>query len=103
MSADRGAIESIAETVCYGCHFPEKHARPQAQRIIDALAADGYMVVKSGDDAVSLLEYALHLRMYGERAPGGNETWQEFDRRVEVFFQALYAPVPEGSEDGGAQ
>lgn len=29
------------------------------------------------------LAYGQHLRQYGERAPGGNETWQEFDRLAE--------------------
>lgn len=39
--------------------------------------------------ARELLEYALHLRMYGERAPGGNETWAEFDERCETFLRRL--------------
>lgn len=37
--------------------------------------------------ATKLLEYALHLRMYGERAPGGNETWRQFDTDVEHFLR----------------
>lgn len=44
----------------------------------------------AGDDrAVTLLRYALHLRMYGENAPGGNETWAEFDRRAEALLRTL--------------
>ncbi|MFG1794217.1 hypothetical protein [Nocardia sp. NPDC049149] len=39
--------------------------------------------------AVELLEYAMHLRMYGERAPGGNETWREWDGRAEKFLRSL--------------
>lgn len=39
--------------------------------------------------AVRLVEYAIHLRLYGERAPGGSETWQEFDRRAEKFLRSL--------------
>jgi hypothetical protein len=39
-------------------------------------------------EAIKLLEYALHLRMYGERAPGGNETWAQWDRDAEVFLRA---------------
>lgn len=43
-------------------------------------------------EAIRLLEYALHLRMYGERAPGGNETWREFETRTEEFLRALQPP-----------
>jgi hypothetical protein len=39
-------------------------------------------------EARRLLEYALHLRMHGERAPGGNETWAEFDQRCEAYLRA---------------
>jgi hypothetical protein len=42
--------------------------------------------------SVALLRYALHLRQYGERAPGGNETWAEFDRAAEAFLRG-YSPV----------
>jgi hypothetical protein len=38
-------------------------------------------------EAVDLVKYALHLRMHGERAPGGDETWGEFDRRAEEFLR----------------
>jgi hypothetical protein len=38
-------------------------------------------------EAVTLLEYAMHLRQHGERAPGGNETWREFDMRTEAFLR----------------
>lgn len=40
-------------------------------------------------EAERLLNYALHLRQYGERAPGGDETWAEFDRRTEAFLRKL--------------
>lgn len=53
-----------------------------AERIC-ALLNEGPLV----DDAVWLLTYALHLRMHGERAPGGNETWATFDRRCEEFLR----------------
>ncbi len=39
--------------------------------------------------ATALLEYALHLRMHGERAPGGNETWAEFDVQCETYLRRL--------------
>jgi hypothetical protein len=42
------------------------------------------------DEAVRLLEEALHLRMHGERAPGGNETWREWDRKTEAFLRSRH-------------
>lgn len=42
----------------------------------------------SQQQATKLLDYAYILRAHGERAPGGNETWREFDRRLEAFLQA---------------
>jgi hypothetical protein len=42
------------------------------------------------DEAIKLLEYAMHLRMHGECAPGGNETWREFDTRNETFLRAVW-------------
>ena len=44
--------------------------------------------------AVRLLEEALHLRMNGERAPGGNETWHDWDLRAETFLRSLL-PEPD--------
>lgn len=40
-------------------------------------------------EALQLLEYALHIRMYGERAPGGNKNWPEFDRRAELLLRKM--------------
>ena len=40
-------------------------------------------------EAVRLLEEVLHLRQNGERAPGGNETWADLDRKVEEFLRGL--------------
>jgi hypothetical protein len=48
--------------------------------------------------AVRLLEEALFLRMNGERAPGGNETWHDWDLRAETFLRSLLPPDPEGEE-----
>jgi hypothetical protein len=39
------------------------------------------------EQAIVLLGYALHLRMHGECAPGGNETWDRFDRDAEAFLR----------------
>jgi len=36
--------------------------------------------------AIRLLEEALHLRQNGERAPGGNETWRDWDKRADRFM-----------------
>jgi hypothetical protein len=41
--------------------------------------------------ATKLLNYALTIRMYGERAPGGDENWREWDMRTEVFLRSLLA------------
>jgi hypothetical protein len=43
------------------------------------------------DAAVELLEYALRLRMFGERMQGGGETWREWDDRAERFLRGLTA------------
>jgi hypothetical protein len=42
---------------------------------------------ESAKEAHRLLEFALHLRMHGENAPGGTETWAQFDREVEHFLR----------------
>lgn len=42
---------------------------------------------RMADEPLTLVKYALHLRMYGENAPGGTETWKEFDRRAEEFLR----------------
>jgi hypothetical protein len=52
------------------------------------------------EEAVKLLEYGLHLRMNGENAPGGSETWNEWDTRTEEFLRRikLYQPKNEISD-----
>jgi hypothetical protein len=61
-----------------------KFAEAQAARIAElGLTAS----IARRQQATELLQYALHLRMYGERAPGGDETWAEFDRRAEQFLR----------------
>jgi len=50
------------------------------------------------EKARKLLEYALHLRMYGERAPGGDETWRQFDQMTEHFLRGLPYPEPAREE-----
>lgn len=44
-----------------------------------------------------LVEYALHLRMNGERAPGGDETWRAWEGAAERYLRNVAA----GRESGG--
>lgn len=55
----------------------------------ESMSARLRRVEQERDEATRLLQYALHLRMHGERAPGGSETWAEFDRRCEAFLRGL--------------
>lgn len=50
-----------------------------------AVAPD--IAAQSHDAARRLVEDALHLRTVGERAPGGTETWADWDRRAEAFLR----------------
>jgi hypothetical protein len=45
--------------------------------------------------AIRLLTEALHLRMNGERAPGGNETWADWDKSAEEFLRGLLPAADE--------
>jgi hypothetical protein len=47
------------------------------------------------DAARRLLAYAMHLRQYGERAPGGDETWAEWDAMAEAHLRATGWPAGE--------
>lgn len=40
------------------------------------------------DAAIRLLEAALHLYQNGEHAPGGTETWAQWERGAEVFLRS---------------
>lgn len=60
----------------------EQTARAASQQ--DLTAAE-----RQRDDAIRLLIYALHLRMHGERAPGGDETWSQFDRDAEAYLRRI--------------
>ena len=53
--------------------------------------------------AVRLVEEALHLRVNGERAPGGTETWHAWERKAERFLRDRLAEgQPEGETAGPA-
>lgn len=41
-------------------------------------------------EALVLVEEAMHLRMYGENAPGGHETWRDWERHARDFLLYLY-------------
>jgi hypothetical protein len=56
------------------------------------------MYVAEHARAVMLLREALHLRMNGERAPGGNENWRDWDRKAERFLQGLLPPEREDED-----
>lgn len=58
-------------------------------RVLEKRCADLEAAEAERDQAKTLLEYAIHLRQHGERAPGGNETWAEFDQRTDHFLRGL--------------
>jgi hypothetical protein len=49
-------------------------------------------------EAVRLVEEAIHLRMHGERAPGGTENWRDWERAAEVFMRSLSGPMREDGD-----
>lgn len=52
--------------------------------------------VRDLEAVARLLEYAIHLRVHGENAPGGDETWERFDQMAEEFLWGRisgYLPV----------
>ena len=57
---------------CDGCHVD----------YVRALLERAQRAEARGDEWRAIAEYGLHLAMYGERAPGGDETWREFERRM---------------------
>lgn len=57
--------------------------------VCEAVNARGIPLPASGDHQRRLLEQALFLRMNGERALGGNETWREWERDAETFLRSL--------------
>lgn len=57
------------------------------RRLLNQSEKDCYAAQMQRREATSLLEYALHLRQHGEKAPGGSETWRQFDTRAEDFLR----------------
>lgn len=54
---------------------------------IKFLPIEGFVKKPSLSEAIELIRYALHLRQYGECAPGGTETWDQFDRDADRFMR----------------
>lgn len=70
-------------------------ADEQRKQANEATAAKMGIVVV--DPLRMALAYALHLRQHGERAPGGDETWAEFDRMAERLLREALAADTEVS------
>lgn len=72
---------------------------PQSYRV-EEVPEPGTVAIRQLGEAIKLLRYALHLRINGERAPGGDETWAQWDHDAETFLRSLLPPEP-GSGDNG--
>jgi hypothetical protein len=53
----------------------------------------------SGRESVSLalLNEAFFIRQHGERAPGGNENWRDWERKTETYLRSLL-PEPDRAD-----
>jgi hypothetical protein len=76
-----------------------KHAVQNAE---DALRA-ALEAEAERDRLRDLLTEALHLHAYGERAPGGGETWRSWWLRTEKTLRAALDQAPAAEQDGGRQ
>lgn len=54
-------------------------------------------------EALRLLEEALHIRMHGERAPGGTENWADWDTKAETFLRSLDVPPQDDDRRGNLE
>jgi hypothetical protein len=43
----------------------------------------------ANETALFLLREALHIRQFGERAPGGNENWRDWEQNTEAYLRSL--------------
>jgi hypothetical protein len=64
-----------------------------------ALDAAAPILASREQEAVRLLEEALHIRTNGERAPGGTENWHDWDRQAEASLRSLSAPMRGDGDD----
>jgi len=58
------------------------------ERLISVLINESIAQRKRADVWRAIAEYGLTLAMYGEHAPGGSETWSEFEQRIRAAAQA---------------
>lgn len=65
----------------------EKSAEVNDKSDVGHAVANAWMT--QAERATALLRYAYHLRVNGENAPGGNETWAQFDADAEWFLRGL--------------
>ena len=65
------------------------HRAAENGRRAKAAEADLRALREERDSLKEAVEYALHLRMYGERAPGGDETWGKWESMAESRLRAL--------------
>lgn len=87
-----------------GEQFAAAHRSVLTQARIDAMwlcaACEREAAKRRRPAAVELVEYAQRLRMFGERMPGGEGTWREWDDRAERFLRDL-AAASETQEKAG--
>jgi Tfp pilus assembly protein PilV len=85
---ERERDEATASAQVWQARFEamaQSWAKRQEQR--DMARAELATATAELERAIVLLGYAFHLRQHGERAPGGNETWNRFDRDAEAFLR----------------
>lgn len=69
-----------------------ERARKQAEEHCAADHEECRRLAAARDEALALLAYGLQLRQHGEQAPGGRETWAEFDRKTEALLRSQMWP-----------
>jgi hypothetical protein len=52
----------------------------------------------SDDTALALLREAFLIRQVGERAPGGQENWRDWERKTETYLRSLPPAEPDETE-----
>jgi hypothetical protein len=67
-------------------HTAESHAMVRIREIALQATKDR---AEPPPSAVDLLRKALRLRMNGERAPGGSETWRDWDLQAEAYLRGF--------------
>jgi hypothetical protein len=91
----RRALEALAEQ---GLVTYERGFQPRTLQV--RLTAEGRRRLMSGvytAPLTRLAEDALFMRQHGERAPGGSETWRDWDFRAEALLRGT---MPPGTEEG---